>query len=416
MSKDKLSAMYRQIHPDLFPRMMELSFYDNQQRQTLIYEKVDWVVDGERKGLRYGENPDQEAALYRLQNGNLCLGEVECIQPGQYLASDVELLQSGKHPGKINITDADAALNILRYFDNEPAVAIIKHNNPCGVAVGETPAEAYARALDADRIAAFGGAVGVNGPVDEETARLIASHYTEVVVAPSYSEKALAVFTERKNLRVLRIANMDRLSAFVGTRVVDLHSLMDGGVIVQWSAVPTLPDVHHMEPARTEHKGTEHVVSRAPTPSEARDLRMAWIVAGAVTSNTIVYVRDGVTVGIGTGEQDRVGAAEIARDKALRKGLEREAWRLHGVAFSELDESAAAEVRRLVDDDCGGLKGASMASDGFFPFRDGLDVGVACGVTAVIQPGGSLRDWEVIEACNEQDVAMVFTGQRAFKH
>ncbi len=416
MSKDKLSAMYRQIHPDLFPRMMELSFYDDQQRQTLIYEKVDWVVDGERKGLRYGENPDQEAALYRLQNGNLCLGEVECIQPGQYLASDVELLQSGKHPGKINITDADAALNILRYFDDEPAVAIIKHNNPCGVAVGETAAQAYERAFDADRIAAFGGAVGVNRQVDEDTARVIASHYTEVVAAPSYTEEAVAVLSERKNLRVLRIANMDRLSAFVGTRVVDLHSLMDGGVIVQWSAVPTLPEVEHMEPARSEHKGTEHVVRRAPTSSEARDLRMAWIVAGAVTSNTIVYVRDGVTVGIGTGEQDRVGAAEIARDKALRKGLEREAWRRHGSAFPELDEGAAAEVRQIVDDDCGGLKGASMASDGFFPFRDGLDVGVSCGVTAVIQPGGSLRDWEVIEACNEQNVAMVFTGQRAFKH
>ncbi|MFP4372826.1 MAG: IMP cyclohydrolase [Spirochaetaceae bacterium] len=416
MSTEKLSAMYRHIHPDLFPRMMELSFYDDQQRQTLIYEKVDWVVDGERKGLRYGENPDQEAALYRLQNGNLCLGEVECIQPGRYLASDVELLQSGKHPGKINITDADAALNILRYFDEEPAVAIIKHNNPCGVAVAETPAAAYERAFDADRIAAFGGAVGVNRPVDEETARLIAGHYTEVVVAPAYSDDALELFAGRKNLRVLRIADMDRLSAFVGTRVVDLHSLIDGGVVVQWSAVPMLPDVEHMEPARTEYKGVEYAVRRSPTPSEARDLRMAWIVAGAVTSNTIVYVRDGVTVGIGTGEQDRVGAAEIARDKALRKGLEREAWRLHGTSFAELDEGAAAEIRRLVEEDCGGLKGAAMASDGFFPFRDGLDVGVACGVSAVIQPGGSLRDREVIEACNEQDVTMVFTGQRAFKH
>jgi phosphoribosylaminoimidazolecarboxamide formyltransferase/IMP cyclohydrolase len=416
MSDKKLSAMYRQIHPDLFPRMMEISFYDDQQRQTLFYEKVDWVVDGERKGLRYGENPDQEAALYRLQNGNLCLGEVECIRPGRYLASDVELLQSGKHPGKINITDADAALSILRYFEDEPAVAIIKHNNPCGVAVGRTTAEAYQSAFDADRIAAFGGAVGVNRQIDEETARLIASHYTEVVVAPSYSEHALQVLSERKNLRVLRIENMERLSSFVGARVVDLHSLVDGGVIVQWSAVPVLPDPESMEPAGTEHKGVDYAVRRRPTPREARDMRMAWIVAGAVTSNSIVYVRDGVTVGIGTGEQDRVGAAEIARDKAHRKALEREAWRRHGTSYSELDDAKSADVDEAVKQDCGGLKGAAMASDGFFPFRDGLDVGVSCGVTAVIQPGGSLRDWEVIEACNEQDVAMVFTGQRAFKH
>jgi phosphoribosylaminoimidazolecarboxamide formyltransferase/IMP cyclohydrolase len=396
--------------------MMEIAFYDDQQRQSLIYEKVDWVVDGERKGLRYGENPDQEAALYRLQNGNLCLGEVECIRPGRYLASDVELLQSGKHPGKINITDADAALNILRYFEDEPAVAIIKHNNPCGVAVGETVGEAYRRAFDADRIAAFGGAVGLNRQVDEETARRIAGNYTEVVVAPSYSDRALQVLGERKNLRVLRITNMDRLSTFVGARVVDLHSLIDGGIIVQWSAVPALPDPESMEPARTERNGVEYTVKRRPTPREARDLRMAWIITGAVTSNSIVYVRDGVTVGIGTGEQDRVGAAEIARDKARRKALEREASRLHGVSFAELTEEPAREVRRVVEEDCGGLNGAVMASDGFFPFRDGVEVGVSCGVTAVIQPGGSLRDWDVIEACNEAGVAMVFTGQRAFKH
>lgn len=416
MSKQKLQSMYRQIHPDLFPRMMEISFYDDQQRQSLIYEKVDWIVDGERKGLRYGENPDQEAALYRLQNGNLCLGEVECIQPGSYLASDVELLQSGKHPGKTNITDADAALNILRYFYDEPCAVIIKHNNPCGVALGATLSEAYQRAFEADSIAAFGGAVGLNRPVDEETARLIAGNYTEVVVAPGYSDDALQVLAEKKNLRVMRIENMERLSAFVGARVVDLHSLVDGGVIVQWSAVPTLPDPENMEPARTEHKGQEYVVRRRPTPAEARDLRMAWIICGAVTSNTIVYLRNGVTVGIGTGEQDRVGAAEIARDKAIRKATEREARRLHGSAFAELGEAERAAVTARVEEDCGGLRGAVMASDGFFPFRDGLDVGVRCGVTAVIQPGGSLRDRDVIEACNEQDVAMVFTGQRAFKH
>ncbi|MFP4638755.1 MAG: IMP cyclohydrolase [Spirochaetaceae bacterium] len=413
---EKLSAMYRKIHPDLFPRKMEIAFYDDQQRQSLIYEKVDWIIDRERKGLRYGENPDQEAALYRLQNGNLCLGEVECIQPGRYLASNVELLQSGKHPGKINITDADAALGILRYFTAQPCVAVIKHNNPCGVAIADTTAEAYRRAFDADRIAAFGGTVGVNRTVDEETARLIGEHYTEVVVAPDYSEHAFTVLAERKNLRVMRIANMERLERYVGARVVDLHSLLDGGVIVQWSAVPDLPDVEDMEPARTVHRGTEYAVERPPSPDEARDLQLAWIVAGAVTSNAIVYVRDGVTVGIGTGEQDRVGAAEIARDKALRNAREREANAGYGRGYTELDEEVAADVRARVEEDCGGLKGAVMASDGFFPFRDGIDVGLDCGVTAVIQPGGAMRDREVIEACNERGATMVFTGQRAFKH
>lgn len=416
MGKEKLSAMYRQIHPDLFPRMMEISFFDDQQRQSLIYEKVDWVVDGERKGLRYGENPDQEAALYRLQNGNLCLGEVECVQPGRYLASDVELLQTGKHPGKINITDADAALSILRYFDETPCAAVMKHNNPSGVAVASTITEAYVRAFNADRIAAFGGTVGLNRPVDEDTARLIAENYTEVVVAPEYSEKALEVFSEKKNLRVLRISNMDRLSSFVGTRVVDFHSLTDGGVIVQWSAPPTVLDESAVQPARAERKGTAYEISRPPSQRELGDLRLAWIVAGAVTSNSIVYVKDGVTVGIGTGEQDRVGAAEIARDKAVKKALEREAYRLHQTSFADLDDARAGEIRKAVEAECGGLRGAVMASDGFFPFRDGVDVGIACGVTAVVQPGGSLRDYEVIEACNEADVSMVFTGRRVFKH
>ncbi|MFO8063600.1 MAG: IMP cyclohydrolase, partial [Spirochaetia bacterium] len=275
MSKENISAMYRQIHPDLFPQNMEIAFFDDQQRQSLIYEKVDWVIDGERKGLRYGENPDQEAALYRLQNGNLCLGEVACIQPGKYLSSDVELLQSGKHPGKINITDADAALNILRYFESDPCAAIIKHNNPCGVAIGADIGEAYRKAFDADRVAAFGGAVGLNRPLDEETARAVAANYTEVVLAPSYSRAALEVLAERKNLRVLRIDNMERLSAFVGTRVVDFSSLIDGGVIVQWSAVPELPTEEEMEPARSTRKGAEYVISRPPSSHEAADLRIA---------------------------------------------------------------------------------------------------------------------------------------------
>ena len=149
-----LKQAYKTIMDDHFPSEMEITFKEGETRQTLVYRKVSWVIDGVAKGLRYGENPGQEAAMYKLANGNLILGDVACIQPGMALASDPELLQSGKHPGKINLTDADNALNILRYLDKKPCAIIIKHNNPCGVATGSTLAEAYYRANKADRLAA----------------------------------------------------------------------------------------------------------------------------------------------------------------------------------------------------------------------------------------------------------------------
>jgi phosphoribosylaminoimidazolecarboxamide formyltransferase/IMP cyclohydrolase len=161
MAED-LKRMYRTVMDDHFPPRMEISFIDTHKRQTLFYEKVVWVVEDVQKGLRYGENPGQEAALYKLANGNLVLGETETIQPGQFLASDIELLQSGKHPGKTNLTDADNALNILRYFTDKPTVVIVKHNNPCGVARAGTLADAYRQANLADRVAAFGGCIAVN--------------------------------------------------------------------------------------------------------------------------------------------------------------------------------------------------------------------------------------------------------------
>ena len=172
MAED-LKKMYRTIVEDHFPPQMEISFVDGASRQTLYYEKVLWAIDNVQKGLRYGENPGQEAALYRLVNGNLVLGETEMLQPGQYLASDIELLQSGKHPGKTNLTDADNSLNILRYFIDEPAVVIVKHNNPCGVAQAATLEDAYQRAYMADRVAAFGGCIAVNRAIDRPTAEAI---------------------------------------------------------------------------------------------------------------------------------------------------------------------------------------------------------------------------------------------------
>ena len=179
-------SMYSKIIDDPFPNDVEISFGSGESRQRLFYEKVTWDIEGSRLGLRYGENPDQPAALYRLVNGNLSIGDVTSLEPGQYLMSDVELLQSGKHPGKINITDVDNALGMLRYFTDKPAAIVVKHNNPAGAAIGGSISEAYHRALMADRIAAFGGAVVCNRAIDRETATEIANGYTEVVAAPEF--------------------------------------------------------------------------------------------------------------------------------------------------------------------------------------------------------------------------------------
>jgi phosphoribosylaminoimidazolecarboxamide formyltransferase/IMP cyclohydrolase len=412
-----LKKMYRTIMDDHFPPQMEISFVDGKNRQTLVYDKVTWVIEGVEKGLRYGENPGQEAALYQLVNGNLMLGQVTNIQPGNYLASDVELLQSGKHPGKTNITDADNSLNILRYFTDRPTVAIVKHNNPCGVARADSLADAYHKANMADRVAAFGGCIACNRPVDKITADAICRQYAEVVVAPEFEEGVLDIFGRKKSLRVMRIGNIERLQGFVGKTFVDLKSLVDGGIIAQWSFVPVTRGPADLALAECDYKGKRYRANRPPTAKEVDDLLFGWYVEAGVTSNSVIYVKDQVTVGIGTGEQDRVGVAEIARDKAYRKLADRYCFEAHGIAYNDMkeaDKKAAIDAR--VAKEKGGLIGAAMVSDAFFPFRDGVEVGIREGIRSVIQPGGSENDYQVIEACNEADVAMVFTGQRSFKH
>jgi len=412
----RISSMYRRHEADVFPPQMELSFIDGDERQVLRYEKVQWDVSGTRQGLRYGENPGQSAALYRLVGGNLNLGDVTCIQPGKYATADIELLQSGKHPGKINITDTDAALGILKYLTDSPACVIVKHNNPSGVARGDEVHEAYEAAHRADPIAAFGGVVALNRTVDRATAEAISRRYAEVVVAPEFGEGVLDILAQRKNLRVFRIANLSRLSTFRSARYVDLNSLMDGSVIAQLSYHAEIETESDFMQARAERNGTLYEVDRHVTTQEARDLLFAWHVCTAVTSNSVLYVKNGVTIGIGTGEQDRVGCAQFARDKAYRNASERIALDEYGSSFRFLEEAAKREIAERVSADNADLRGAVMASDAFFPFRDGADVGLSEGVTALVQPGGSLRDYELIEACNEYGAAMVFTGQRAFRH
>lgn len=409
-------SIYRTIRDESLPDQLEISFVMRGERRTVTYRKVHWTVDGREQGLRYGENPDQDAALYRPVAGNLELGGFRLAGPDDALVSAVELLQSGKHPGKINLTDADAAIGILRYLQQRPTCVIVKHNNPCGVASADTPGDAFTRALDADRIAAFGGAIALNRTIDREVAEAIVEHYAEVVVAPEFESAALEVFGQRRNLRVFRVPGMADLSRFGPLRYLDFRSLIDGGVIAQLSFVPRDLTDETIHPAQTEHDGRRYAIERAPTDAERRDMRFGWFVESGVTSNSVLYVKDETTVAIGTGEQDRVGVARIARDKAFWKYADRLARDLAGCSIEQLPVEEQERLVRLARTDHGGLAGATMVSDAFFPFADGAEIGLREGVSAIVQPGGALRDHEVIETVNSYGATMVFTGQRSFRH
>ncbi|MGR3615019.1 MAG: bifunctional phosphoribosylaminoimidazolecarboxamide formyltransferase/IMP cyclohydrolase [Paracoccaceae bacterium] len=313
--------------------------------------------------LRYGENPHQDAAFY--VDGTARAGVATAAQ-----------LQ-GKELSYNNINDTDAAFELVSEFDpaDGPAVAIIKHANPCGVARGATLKEAYGKAFDCDRTSAFGGIVALNMPLDKETAEEIVQIFTEVVIAPGASEEAKEVFAAKKNLRLLLTDGLpNSQDTGMTTRQVS------GGMLVQDK------DVGHR--AMDDLKV---VTEKAPSDEQMRDLLFAWKVAKHVKSNAIVYVKDGQTVGVGAGQMSRLDSATIAGVKAQRMA-----------DVMELPESLA--------------NGSAVASDAFFPFADGLLEAAANGATCVIQPGGSMRDDEVIAAANEAGLAMVFTGMRHFRH
>jgi phosphoribosylaminoimidazolecarboxamide formyltransferase/IMP cyclohydrolase len=337
------------------------------------------------------------------------------------------MLQFGKHPGKINLTDVDNALNIIKYMPERSAAVILKHNNPCGASLGDSLSQAYDKANRADRIAAFGGCVALNRACDKATAEAISKNYLEVVVAPDFEDGAVDILKGRKNLRIIRIARMDRLSDYENYRYIDFKSLIDGGIILQQSAINTIRSVADLTPAVTTYKGREYRTEREPNQREIDDMLFGWAVEHGVTSNSVLYVKDGCTIGVGTGEQDRVGVAEIAVHKAYIKYADTLCFDKFGIPYGELtlaieqgrrDKAEQDEIDRLTLEARAGLPGSVMISDAFFPFRDGADVGIKQGVTAILQAGGSLRDFETIEACNEADpqVAMKFTGQRSFKH
>jgi len=427
---DNIKKSYQTILDDNFPNEMTITFGD----QKLQYRKRIWKIDDEgvqvERGLRYGENPGQEAAMYELVNGNLVLAGCEFIKPGNSFVSGIDenmLIQFGKHPGKINLTDIDNALNILKYLMDKPAAVIVKHNNPCGVAYGSSIAEAFNRSYRADRIAAFGGCLALNRVCDKETAELVGNFYLEVIVAPEYDGDALEILKKKKNLRIVRIPRIDRLAEVRDVIFPDFKSLMDGGFIVQQSSTTRIKSKDDFLPAVTEYKGTKYRIDRTPTAREFEDMIFGWYVEQGVTSNSVIYVKDGVTVGIGTGEQDRVGVAEIAIYKAYTKYADLLCFDRYGITYKELELSVKKGERNSsdktgIDEDTsaakGGLKGAVAISDAFFPLRDGVDVIIEQGISAILQPGGSMRDFESIEACNEADpkVTMMYTGQRAFKH
>lgn len=313
--------------------------------------------------LRYGENPHQSAALY-LPAGPAAAGIAQAQQ-----------LQ-GKELSYNNYNDADAALELVSEFrDGPPTVVIVKHANPCGVATADTLVDAYKAALACDSVSAFGGIIALNRPLDAETAKAITEIFTEVVVAPGASDEAKAIFAAKKNLRLLvcdALPDPARPGLMLKT--------IAGGALVQ-----------SRDNGRVAQADLKVVTKREPTSQELADCLFAWTVAKHVKSNAIVYAKDGSTAGVGAGQMNRLESARIA------------AWKAKDAA-----EKAGWATPRTI--------GSAVASDAFFPFADGLLAAVEAGATAVIQPGGSIRDDEVIAAADEAGLAMVFTGMRHFRH
>ncbi len=305
--------------------------------------------------MRYGENPHQRAAFY-----------VEA-EPAEASIATARQLQ-GKELSYNNVADTDAALECVKPF-REPACVIVKHANPCGVAVGENILEAYNRAYQTDPTSAFGGIIAFNRELDASTAKaIIDRQFVEVIIAPSVSQEASDIVSSKPNVRLLACGDWEaeRAHGFDYKRV-------NGGLLVQ-----------DRDLGRVDASQLKVVSKKQPTEAEIRDLLFCWEVAKFVKSNAIVYAKNGQTIGIGAGQMSRVYSAKIAGIKAADEGLE--------------------------------VKGSVMASDAFFPFRDGIDSAAAAGITAVIQPGGSMRDEEVIAAADEHGMAMVFTGMRHFRH
>ncbi|MCR8846458.1 bifunctional phosphoribosylaminoimidazolecarboxamide formyltransferase/IMP cyclohydrolase [Paenibacillus sp. SC116] len=315
------------------------------ERLTVTYEKS--------QSLRYGENPHQQAAFYRAP-----LAAVGTLPTAEQL--------HGKELSYNNIQDANAAIAIVAEFDG-PAVAAVKHMNPCGVGIGASIYEAYRKAYESDSTSIFGGIVAANRPIDSDTAQMLNDIFLEIVIAPDFTNEALDILKQKKNLRLLRTGVQPSPEA---RRAAWQYTSIAGGLLVQET------DVHTLQADKLQT-----VTSREATESELEQLQFGWNVVKHVKSNAIVLVKDGMTVGIGAGQMNRVGAAKIAIEQAGEKA-----------------------------------RGAILASDAFFPMGDTLELAAKAGISAVIQPGGSIRDEESIQVANDYGIAMVLTGVRHFKH
>ena len=336
--------------------------------------------------LRYGTNPHQGASFYRPKESfGTPFGHMEVLKLGKSGLSET------------NYGDLNHGANIVKYFDR-PACAVMKHLNPSGAAVRterRSLREVYVRARDADPEAAFGGTVVFNARVDAETAKEIMTTVVEVVAAPEFDEEAVAVLNDgetygiNREIRVIRQPNLMTLPKWVGDDAAPtIKVLADGSVVVAEALLTGVRRPEDLAIASTEHPSRGKLTcEKSPAPEQIEDLLFSWYVNLSVRSNGVVIAKNGVTLAVGTGQQDRVAAVRQAVDKAREK-------------------FAGGET----------LEGSVMSSDAFFPFRDSVDAAAEAGIAAIVQPGGSVRDWESIQACNEHGIAMVFTGERCFSH
>jgi phosphoribosylaminoimidazolecarboxamide formyltransferase/IMP cyclohydrolase len=363
--------MYFEKRGEKFPE--EISFLGKKYQKKL--------------SLRYGTNPHQASSFYTSGDNSFGLGNFEIIKGGKGGLSETNLL------------DVNYALNIIKYFP-ESACAIMKHLNPTGVAKGNgsnSLKEVYLKARQADPQAAFGGVVVFNQPVDKETASEIMGFYTEVVAAPGYSQEALEEFNKFKeyarnqHLRILKIEKLERLPKFINEAPPELKEVkvtLDGSIILSEPLLTNIRSKSDLKLAQAKSpQGQEIKIERVPTERELEELLSAWYVTISVRSNGVVIWKDDATLSVGTGQQDRLAAVRQAIGKVKDKYQGKET-----------------------------LQGAVLASDGFFPFRDCIDEIAQAGLSGVVQPGGALRDYEVIEACNQYRLTMVFTGERCFAH
>ena len=355
MSRQEIRKIYRTAQKEEFPGSLKLVM----DGKTVEYSKVQWRVDGEDRGLRYGTNPHQKAALYRPVQAHGGTGSVEWVKWGK------------DGPSATNIEDGSHGLRIVRYF-TMPAVAVMKHLNPSGVAVGNDLSRVYTQARDADPRAAFGSVVVLNRRVDKETAEEISRTFVEVVYAPGFDEPALTLFNAKKDIRLGKITG--RVD---GSNHPDIVVLEDGSLILEDS-------YHTGIRSNAQLRQIPVVTQRLPSEAEYKAMLYAWWTACEVRSNAVVFWRDDISLSIGTGQQDRIGAIEACVEKAHRYGHD--------------------------------LHGSIMASDGFLPKMDNVEAVAKEGVSAIIQPGGSIEDAELVSECDKRGISMVLTGERSFRH